>query len=301
MALTANQSYTFNYNNKARFLVGNSQTIYKGSAVGVRNSDGKAYTWTGASGDKFVGLAARKVVTDSNGYVQRDGVPEGYNSSSTEPGYAEVIAPDVVLENITVTGVALRTDTLEPVWMTDDGTFTLTPQADDTPVGFILFVRDTANAKADVAIYNYAAMAAEMQVDGGWKRDPLATGVAATGLITTTFVDVVTDIPMVGAGRITKLYVVVGRKTSGHTGAVKFKLRLNGTFLKNTAGTFVFSVTGTNMKTHGSVNGINIAHSTTYSAKYGPGDLARVRVQCATAPTNGDFSVIAVSARRLQG
>jgi hypothetical protein len=301
MALSANQSYTFNHSNQQRFLVAASQTIYKGAAVGVRNSDGKAREWDGTTGDKFVGFAARKVVTNSSGYVTLDGVPAGYNDSSTESGYVTVMTPDSMLENVAITGLSLQTDLLEPVWMTDDGTFTLTPQADDTPVGFVVYVRSTTSGTGDIAVYNFAAMQAEMQVDGGWRKDTLVAGIANTGFITTTYVDAVTDLPMHGAGRITKLYVITGRKSSGHTGAVKFKLRLNGTFLKNTAGTFIFQVTGTNMKTHGSVNAINIAHSTTYSAKFGPGDLVRVRVQCATAPTNGNFSVVALSARRLMG
>lgn len=301
MALSANQSYTFRHDNQQRFLVGASQTIYKGAAVGLRNSDGKAYEWDGTSGDKFIGFASRKVVTNASGYVTLDGVPAGYNDNSTESGYVTVLAPDSIIENISVTGVSARTDTLEPVFMSDDGTFTLTPQDGDTPVGFILYVQSTSSGTADVAIYNWAAFAAEMQVEAGWRKDTLVGMVNSTGLITTTYVDAVTDLPMHGAGRITKIYVITGRKSSGHTGAVKFKLRLNGTFLKNTAGTFIFSVTGTNMKTHGSVNAINIAHSTTYSAKYGPGDLVRVRVQCATAPTNGQFSVVALSARRLMG
>lgn len=300
MALTANQSYAFRHTNTQRFIVAASQTIYKGGAVGIRNSDGKAYTWTGASGDKFVGLAARKVVTNASGYVTLDGVPVGYNDSTTQSGYVDIIAPDSILTAVAVTGVAAATDILEPVFMTDDGTFTLTPQTGDTAVGYILQVVSTTSGTADVAIYNFAVQSA--QEEAGWRKDFLVAGVDHTAINTThTTGLLVTDLPMHGAGRITKLYVAVGRKLSGTTCAVKFKLKLNGTFLKNTAGTFVYSITNALMKTAGGVNEVNIAHSTTYSAKFGPGDLVSVTAKCPTQPTKGTLSVIALSARRLNG
>lgn len=299
MALSANQSYTFRHDGAQRFKTAASTTIYKGSAVGVRDSDKLARVWAGTAGDKFVGIAARKVVTDASGNFTPDGVPAGY--SSTVTAYVEVYAEDAIVENVTVTGHSLQTDVLEPVWMTDDNTFTLTPQADDPPVGVLLASRSLTDATGDVAIFDYTRLAGEAGVEGGYREDVL--GVSDGKSITTTYsTAAITSKPLHGAGRITKLYVVVGSKMSGFTGAVKFKLKVNSTFLKNTAGTFIFSIANATIKTQGAVSAINIAHSTTYSAKFGPGDLVSVYCQCATAGANtGTMTLSLLSARRVLG
>lgn len=299
-ALAANLSRTFRHDTQQRFVVGASQEIFKGAAIGQRASDGKVYEWTGAAGEKFVGFAAEYIQTNSSGYRVRQGVPAGYNDSSTETPYVWVIGPDKIVQSVTIAGISAQTDQLEPVWMTDDNTFTLTPQADDPPVGYVLGNISVSGGTADLAVFNFDIMGVDLLPEGGWRKDTLVNGIGHVG-ISTTFVDQVTDLPLHGAGRISKLLFIFGRKSSGHTGALKFKLRLNNTFLKNTAGTFVFSVTTAYATVRGKVASVNIADSGTYSAKFGAGDLVRVRAQCATAPTGGEVTVVALSARRQVG
>lgn len=302
-ALSANASRTFRMAGTQRFKVAASQTIWKGAAVGVRASDGLAREWDATSGDRFVGFASAKVVTNSSGYVEKEGVPEGYNSTSTTSGYVVVLAPERIVQAVTITGLDNQTDVLHPVWMTDDNTFTLTPQANQMPVGYVIAIVSTSAGTADVAIFNFDSMGGAIATDLGYQRQYLAAGVSPSAINTThTTGLVVTDLPLLGAGKATKLFIITGRKASLVTCAIKFKLKIGTTFLKNTAGTFQFSVTATQLKTAGQVVTVNLAHSSTNPAYFGPGDNASVTAKCATQPNSvGDFSVLLESARMLNG
>lgn len=301
MALSANTNYTARRTGSQRFKVAASEVIFKGAGVGLRVSDGLAYEWDSTSGDRFLGIAAQKVEADSSGNLVRTGVPTGFDTT-TETPYVFVISNESILTNVTVAGVNAETNSMHPVWMTDDNTFTLTPQLEEQPVGYVIAVVSTSDGTADVAIFNWDQMGAAIQTDHGYQRQTVAS--ASAGAINTSHTTglFVTNLPLIGSGRIVKMLIIVGRKASGVTCAIKFKLKLNGTFLKNTAGTFLHTVTASNLKTAGYVQEVNIAHSTTYSAYFGPGDEVSVTAQCTTAPAEvGDVTVILESARTLNG
>lgn len=293
MALSANSSRTFRNTNVQRFKVAASQTIWKGAGVGVKESDGLAYEYDDASGMQFVGFASKKVVTNSSGFVEAEGVPEGYNASSTTPGYVDVIKPDEILDNVTVTGVAAQTDMFAPVFMSDDDTFTLTPNAAGAPVGMILQVRDASAAKADVMIFNFANMGQHLLTEGGYRRDEVQL---RNTMISTALTFVVASLPLRGAGYAKNLIVVVGRKSSGHTGDMKFQVKLNGTFLKFST-TNKFTFTDTQLKVQGGVHSKAIAASA--NNKFADGELLEIKASVPTRPTQGFCTIILESVRRL--
>lgn len=298
MALAANKSRDFRRAGSQRFKVGVSQTIYKGAAVGLR-SDGLVYEWDASTGDHFLGFSNQKVVTDGSGIVTKEGVPTGYNDNSTESGYVSVLQPDRIVEGVSVTGVDANNDTGKPVWMTDDDTFTLTPQANLMPVGYVIAVVSTSSGTADVAIFTYDQMGAALMTDHGFQEQTLVNAFDASK-VTTSFASLVASKPALGSGLGTKLLVIMGDGVSGLSGTMKFKLKIGSTFVKNTAGTFIFAITGGTM-TQGAVKTVNLADSTTNPASFGPGDAITVQASAATAPAAGQISVILHSARRLAG
>lgn len=293
MALSANSSRTFRHTNVQRFKVAASQTIYKGAAVGVKESDGLAYEYNDASGTVFVGFASKKVVSDSSGYLVKEGVPEGYDNSNDTP-YVDVIAPDEILDNVVVTGVTAQTEMFAPVFMTDDDTFTLTPVAAGAPVGMVLQVRDTSTYKADVIIFNYASMGAHLLADGGYRRDLAA--VLRNTMISTALTMVVASLPLRGAGYARNLVVVVGRKSSGHTGDMKFQVLLNGTNLKFST-TNKFTFTDTQLKTQGAT--ITKAIAASANNKFADGELLTIKASVPTRPSNGFCNIFLESVRRI--
>lgn len=293
MALSANSSRTFRHTNVQRFKVGVSQTIYKGAAVGVKESDGLAYEYTPASGTQFVGFASKKVVSDASGYLSKEGVPSGYDNSNDTP-YIDVIAPDQILDNQSVTGVSAQTDMFAPVWMTDDDTFTLTPNSAGAPVGYVLQVRSTSGAKADVAIFNFSEMGQHLLTDGGFRRDGGAAQLQ--GAVATALTYLIKSIPLRGAGYATKLVVVVGRKSSGHTGDLKLQILLNGTNLKFST-TNKFTITDTSLKVNGAV--ITRAIAASANNKFADGEYLAIKGSIPTTPTAGLLNVYVESVRRL--
>lgn len=294
MALSANSSRTFRNTNVQRFKCAASQTIWKGAAVGVKESDGLAYEYDDASGMQFVGFASKKVVTNASGYVELEGVPDGYNTASTTPGYVDVIAPDEILDNVSVSGVSAQTDMFAPVFMSDDDTFTLTPVAAGGPVGFVLQVRDTSAGKADVMIFNFANMAQHLLADGGYRRDFI--GCFRNTMVATALTFLVASLPLRGAGYAKNLIVVVGRKSSGHTGDMKLQVTLNGTNLKFST-TNKFTFTDTQLKIQGATLSKAIAASA--NNKFADGELLNIKASVPTRPTNGFMNIFLESVRRL--
>ena len=104
MALSADTPRVYELGEYNTFGVLASATIYEGSAVGLSSGYARALT----AGDPFIGFARRKAVesTAVNGAVNVDVICKG-------------------LMQVTLTGVAV-TDVGKAVYMSDDGTFTLT-------------------------------------------------------------------------------------------------------------------------------------------------------------------------------
>lgn len=123
MALSANKNRDFRPGNGGyvkSFIVKNGVTVYQGSLVGIDRTSGHVFPWTVETGQDniFLGVAKEKVVGDGVLVVG-------------------VICTGVELVQVAVTGVTAVTDTLKPVYLTDDDTLTLSAPAAGKPVGQI--------------------------------------------------------------------------------------------------------------------------------------------------------------------
>jgi hypothetical protein len=126
------------------YVVKNLSKIYHGALVGAEPGQGMLQNWTSASAVllRFLGLAMPK--TDSV-----TGVVLGVNPQIECP----VNESGVILEDITVAG-STQDDVGDPVYATDENTFSMTPTSNVGAVGRL--VRFTTAGKGDVQLFTPA-------------------------------------------------------------------------------------------------------------------------------------------------
>lgn len=156
-ALTAAKRYGMKGRNPEMinsYPIRNGQTIYYGSLVGISTvgvTDGRLVKWTSGSGAlRFLGIAMIRGDRD-NPYSATG------NSGGTVKG--EVNEGGVTLENVDVAGATSQTALNEPVYASDDQTFSLTQTSNVGAVGRV--ARYISSGKCDVQLYSameYLAM-----------------------------------------------------------------------------------------------------------------------------------------------
>lgn len=122
-----------------RFPVKDGVTIYKNSLVGLHVETGHVQPFTGRPWLIPVGLCMRQVTGDT----------------SLKPAVsAEIRTDGPVIENVAIERVAGMLDIGKLVYATDDETFTLTRQGDDsTPIGRVHFYRGN-EGYAELRLFN---------------------------------------------------------------------------------------------------------------------------------------------------
>lgn len=111
-------------------ILANSETVYAGRAVGL-GADGYLHPWDPRCDYEFVGFCTGLVEGDvdpdwSEGQVTG-------NTSATPPIKIGVDTSGALHESETVVGVSAQTSIGEPVWIAQDGSYTLTPQSGGVP------------------------------------------------------------------------------------------------------------------------------------------------------------------------
>ena len=150
MALTAAKRYTMqNRNNEYiySYPVRNGVTIYYGALVGISTigvTDGRVVNWSSGSGAlRFLGIAIPRGTRD-----QADSVTG--NSAGTVK--CEVNEGGPTLENVAVTGLNSADDVGDPVYASDEDTFTLTPTSNVGSIGWVK--KYVSSGRGDVQLFS---------------------------------------------------------------------------------------------------------------------------------------------------
>lgn len=157
MALSAAKRYSMRQRSPEEinsYAVRNGMTIYYGALVGISTvgvTDGRVVNWSSGSGAlRFLGIAIPRGTRDN---------PESVTGNSGGTIKCEVYEGGAILENIPVTGLTSEQTVNDPVYASDDNTFTLTATSNVGAVGRVVKYR--SNGYGDVQLYSameYMAM-----------------------------------------------------------------------------------------------------------------------------------------------
>lgn len=184
--------------NRSKVLLKNSEVIAVNRYSGIDNSTGVAENADDQDDLLNYGIFSSETTGDQ--------------SNTTGDGSIEwTIRGGFVDKNVSVVGVSGRSDLNKLVYATDNQTLTLTRPASGTPIGI---VHDhISGTTCDVYLFSRpeAVLMGYMGLDR--KTLHLAT-VNSTALEGTSAIEIATDIPLHGHGKITDFYVVVNTKDS---------------------------------------------------------------------------------------
>lgn len=157
MALSAAKRYSMKQRNPEMinsYPVRSGQTIYYGALVGISTvgvTDGRVVKWSSGSGAlRFLGIAIPRGTRDN---------PESVTGNAGGTVVCEVYEGGTILENVPVTGATSQQVVNDPVYASDDNTFSLTPTSNVGAVGRV--ARYRSSGYADVQLYSameYLAM-----------------------------------------------------------------------------------------------------------------------------------------------
>ena len=163
MSLSAPVRYSTRPGNPYRvnsYKVRNGTKIYYGALVAISTvgvTDGKLVNWSSGSGAlRFVGVA---IPTQSLAAGNALGVAGEVTGNSAGTNECPVSEGGDLLENVSVTGATSAQVLGDPVYASDENTFTLTATSNVGAVGVV--ARYISSGKADVQLYSkmeYAAM-----------------------------------------------------------------------------------------------------------------------------------------------
>ncbi|RME82486.1 MAG: hypothetical protein D6785_07810 [Planctomycetota bacterium] len=201
-ALTDNLLRTTKGLGSQRFIVKNGSTVYAGSFVALERATGHIIPLDSNGGQDFVGIAQEKVVGDGSA-----------DCLVTTEGF--------VLHKVSVTGVSAQTDVRKLVYATSDNDLTINrPSTNAIPIGRVLYWYSSTDCDVQVFSMEEAAHF----VSKGKRRECLGTFPlsAAAG-------DVITELPLVGSGKISKMYIVLDGDGIGTGADVTWKGQLGPT------------------------------------------------------------------------
>jgi hypothetical protein len=133
------------------YPVRSGMTIYYGALVGISTvgvTDGRLVNWSSASGAlRFCGIAqpTQQVSAGSGTSGQVTGNAAGTIECPVSEG-------GIILENVSVTGLSANQNVGDPVFATDENTFTLTQTSNVGAVGVIS--RYITGTRGDIQLYS---------------------------------------------------------------------------------------------------------------------------------------------------
>ena len=190
--------------------IANAATLYHGRFAGIRGqthatSQGDVAPYEDEAGMIFAGLAQ-----NPGGLSEDVG-----DTSATVPPRVQLDLTPRILSRVTVTGAAAITDTLKPVYATDDETLTLTRPADDAEVVGVI-TRWHTSTTCDVLLLGLPLQIALGMAGGNRELFEIVTmpfASMADG-------DLVTSLPMPFHGRIISLHALVAEACTGTSGSI---------------------------------------------------------------------------------
>ena len=284
MALTADVQISTAGADTLAYPVLSGATIYAGGVVAVGTPThptagrrGRAFAWTGAAGERIVGLS----------------ISGGVNNAGVVGIVAETVEVSVtplgqVAKRITVTGVTTLAGVGEPVFAADDDiqTVTLTRPARGVAIGKV--TRYYTGSICDVYLYSHAELDAIAGVGqryvmllGHFDADTMATGNLRTSMVTPH------------AGRFISLHAVVDVPIAGAGGTTNINLEIGGT---NVTGGVVTVSTAAGGTKGTVLNGTAITAANVFSE----GSLLDIEATTGVDATGGSFDLYAL-VERLAG
>lgn len=123
-------------------IVVNATQLYAGSYVGIVSGSGHVSTFSDTAGLEPLGFAMEKVLGDTSVSGDEDRVSVNIGGGT--------------VKSIAVTGAGATNDTGEPVYATNDNTFTLTATSNTPAVGVI--ERFHSGTTCDVRFFSYEVL-----------------------------------------------------------------------------------------------------------------------------------------------
>lgn len=224
MALTANSKVEARpaVKPKASIEVVNSATIFSGAAValcgpdhGTAANQGRTKPWASLAGEIPFGFKILDSVLGNTSPAAGSQIPE-----------AELDLGARIYEQLTITGLTgNRTDTGKLVYMSDDGTWTLTRPAVGIPMGLVLNSRSAT--QADVYMFAAETMLAIALAGCGKYTMHLGAISAATAAATYLMGSNSTGITMPHHGKFTSVFAICTRANSDVDVSIDATLKIN--------------------------------------------------------------------------
>ena len=273
----------------------NSEVIYEGAFTCVRDAgnataanQGRLNAYDGAAGSVFVGEALPiqdPNVSESDGDYTFDGSVTGNTGADNPPRAAQAITGRTLLSQ-TVTGASAISDRLKPVFLSDDDTFTLTPQT--RPEAVAVVQKWITGTTCDLLLLPLTARCA-----GSFQVERLYVTVGAIDFTTGTLDsagDLVTGYTMPYKGMILAVGYHAATAITGSPAAV-INAELGGTNV--TGGTVTVAATG--------VNAVGVGTSfATAGHFFSRGDTLDIETDGGTAASAGTAQIF-VDVLRLPG
>lgn len=209
------------------FKVKNAEALMAGGMAAVDLATGLA-----EFADDAAGLAPAGVIVGEEAGKS----PITGTNLATEGDIGASVRGNVVLRDVTVTGVSAYADIGKFVYMTDGQTFTLTrPSVDAIPYGLIVDkARASTNTTCDVYVFDFV-IGAILSIAKTKTVEHLGY-VEADALLDATDAIKLLDKQMFGHGKITKIYAVSqGYNTDLTAGSVICNFAIEGTTIKTAA------------------------------------------------------------------
>lgn len=244
-----------------RFIVKNGSTVYAGSLVSMERASGHIIPLDSNGGQDFVGVCQEKVTGDGT-------------------KTALISTESFVLQNVSVTGASADTDARKLVYATSDNDLTLNrPSTNAIPVGRVL--KYISGTNCDVRIFGFHD--ASNFTSKGKRR--LSLGQLP---LTSSAGDVITELPLIGSGKISKMYITCDGDGAGAGANVTWKGQLGP------AGSRV-DITGLSQQillADASTQGKILIATATGANEFDEGDVFSLVAAVTTAFTGGTVSVI---------
>ena len=260
-ALTDNLLRTTKGLGNQRFIVKSGSTVYAGSFVALERASGHLIPLSSAGGQDFVGIAQEQVTGD--GVIDCLVTTEGF-----------------VLHKVSVTEISAQTDVRKLVYATSDNDLTITrPASAALPIGRVLYWYSSTDC--DVQVFSMAE--ASLFTGKGKRRESLGTFPlsAAAG-------DVVTEFPLVGSGKISKLYLIMDGDGAGAGADVTWKGQLGPSASRVDITGLSQQILLVDAQTQGKI----LTAIATGANEFDEGDLFSIVATVSTAFTAGEARVI---------
>lgn len=280
MALSAAAFNSLKHRQRVATQVKSAAVMYQGSFAGL----GAAYDATAANvGRTFPYNDQASIIYW--GLCQGgggSGASQGQRSVTGDASYEQMVSliqEAFIIEKVAVTGATGPTDVGRYVYLTDDGTLTLTRPSVGCPLGVVAAHRSSTSC--DVSIFAVETVIAIVAGGAGKLRMCLGTFLCAD----MANGDLVTSLPMNHQGAIVQFHAIVTKAPAGTGGTVTINLEIGTTNVGPTTPASLVVATGDAKgaaKASAAISANNVFHE---------GDLLSVEAASVTTMSAGSFTL----------